>query len=83
MKRNYIYAFLLTLLIMLPIGLSAQSVTGMQYWFDDGSKHTTSISEGGNNLSLSTDGLSVGMHTLYPEWGRHRLGGRYHRCGDR
>ena len=65
MKRNYIYAFLLTLLIMLPIGLSAQSVTGMQYWFDDGSKHTTSISEGGNNLSLSTDGLSVGMHTLY------------------
>lgn len=65
MKRNYIYALLLTLLIMLPIGLSAQSVTGMQYWFDDGSKHTTSISEGGNNLSLSTDGLSVGMHTLY------------------
>ena len=59
MKRNHIYALLLTLLIMLPIGLSAQSVTGMQYWFDDGSKHTTSISEGGNNLSLSTDGLSV------------------------
>ena len=65
MKRNHIYALLLTLLIMLPIGLSAQSVTGMQYWFDNGSKHTTSISEGSNTKSISTDGLSVGMHTLY------------------
>ena len=65
MKRNHIYALLLTLLIMLPIGLSAQSVTGMQYWFDNGSKHTISVSEGSNTKSISTDGLSVGMHTLY------------------
>lgn len=65
MKRNHIYALLLTLLTLLPAGLSAQSVTGMQYWFDDGSRHTVSISEGSNTKSISTDGLSVGMHTLY------------------
>lgn len=65
MKRIIIYALMLTLQTLMPAGLLAQSVTGMQYWFDDGSKHTVSISEGGNTKSLSTDGLSVGMHTLY------------------
>ena len=65
MKRNNIYALMLFLLALLPAGLSAQSVTGMQYWFDDGSRHTVSISEGTNTKSISTDGLSVGMHTLY------------------
>lgn len=65
MKRNIIYTLMLTLLTLMPAGLQAQSVTGMQYWFDDGSKHTISISEGGTTKSISTDGLSVGMHTLY------------------
>lgn len=65
MKRNILYTLMLTLLTLMPAGLLAQSVTGMQYWFDDGSKHTISISEGGNTKSISTDGLSVGMHTLY------------------
>lgn len=65
MKRNIIYTLMLTLLTLMPAGLQAQSVTGMQYWFDDGSKHTISISEGGTTKSLSTNGLSVGMHTLY------------------
>ena len=65
MKRNILYTLMLTLLTLMPAGLQAQSVTGMQYWFDDGSKHTISISEGGTTKSISTDGLSVGMHTLY------------------
>ena len=46
MMKKYIYALMLTLLTLLPAGLAAQSVTGMQYWFDNGSKHTISISEG-------------------------------------
>ena len=65
MKRKHIYALMLTLLTLLPTGLLAQSLTGMQYWFDNGSKHTISISEGENTENLSTSGLSVGMHTLY------------------
>ena len=65
MKRKHIYALMLTLLTLLPAGLLAQSLTGMQYWFDNGSKHTISISEGENTENLSTSGLSVGMHTLY------------------
>lgn len=70
MKRNHLYALMLFLLALLPAGLLAQSVTGMEYWFDklnpnEGNKVWTSISEGGNTKSISTDGLSVGMHTLY------------------
>lgn len=65
MKRNIIYTLMLTLLTLMPVGLLAQSVTSMQYWFDDGSKHTVNISEGNNTKNLSTDELSVGMHTLY------------------
>ena len=65
MNRTYIQGLLMFLLVQLPVGLLAQSVTGMQYWFDNGSKHTISISEGETTKHLNTDGLSVGMHTLY------------------
>ena len=65
MNRKYVHGLLLLLLALLPAGLLAQSVTGIQYWFDNGSRHSRSLGSGESTLNLDTDELSVGMHTLY------------------
>lgn len=68
MSRKAIHIILPCLLCMLPVLLCAQSLTRLEYWFDDDFADRRSISLSGSDAtvekSLSTDGLDNGVHKI-------------------
>ena len=68
MSRKAIHIILPCLLCMLPVLLCAQSLTRLEYWFDDDFASRRSVSLSGSDAtverSLSTDGLDNGVHKI-------------------
>ena len=69
MSRKTYISFLACLLCLLPMLAVAQSLTRLEYWFDNAFNKRRTISMSGTdyevNTSISTEGLGIGTHKLH------------------
>ena len=69
MNRKHLFGLLAFLLVLPPLTIQAQRLTGYEYWFDGkvGSRVSKSLSgyEADIETNIATQHLSGGLHTLY------------------
>ncbi len=79
MNRKHLFGLLAFLLVVPPLAMQGQSLTGYEYWFDGkvGSRVSRSLSgyEADINTEIETQHLSSGLHTLHMRFSQS--GGEY------
>ena len=79
MNRRYLYRLLSLMLILPPLAIQAQRLTGYEYWFDGNVGRRVSKSLSGHDTeietSIATQHLSSGLHTLHMRF--KQSGGEY------